>query len=151
MSLVILPAELERIREHGRRDYPNECCGFLLGRELNSRRVVTEARAAGNARTDSARNRFLITPEEYRESDGYARQRQLDVLGFYHSHPDHPARPSEFDRTHAWPWFSYAILAVRQGQPRELTSWQLSEQWQFEAEEIETGFRTLEDVAQHAR
>ncbi len=151
MSLVILPAELARINEHGRRDYPNECCGFLLGKEVNGWKVVTEAKPAGNARDDSPRNRFLITPEDFRAGDTYARDHQLDMLGFYHSHPDHPARPSEFDREHAWPWFSYVIVSVQKSVPGDITSWELSDDRQFQPEALETAFSTLEEVEQHAR
>ena len=127
MSLAILPLEMERIRDHGARDYPNECCGVMLGKEADGRKMVREARAIPNSRTDSLRNRFLITAEDWRESEKYSRERGLDILGFYHSHPDHPAKPSKYDRDHAWPWLSYLILSVRQGRPEVATSWVLKE------------------------
>ena len=138
MSLTISPQEIEKIRAHGRRDYPQECCGVLLGKEENGRKLVAEARALTNARNDSPRNRFLITPQEWGASEKYARQQGLDILGFYHSHPDHPAQPSEYDRQHAWPWLSYVILAVEQGRPADLSSWVLAEdRSRFDAEKVE--------------
>ncbi len=151
MSLVISPPEWAKINEHARRDYPHECCGFLLGKEANGWKLVTEARPVSNARSDSPRNRFLITPEEFQAGERYARQQKLDIIGFYHSHPDHPARPSEYDQEHAWPWFSYVIVSVQQGAPQQVTSWELSEERRFQPETMETAFRTLEEVKQYAR
>ncbi len=147
MSLAILPPELAKINDHGRRAYPNECCGFLLGKEVNGWKLVTEARAVDNARDDSPRNRFLITPEDFVAADKYAREQKLEMLGFYHSHPDHPARPSEYDREHAWPWYSYVIVSVQQGNPGDIASWELAEdRSQFHRETMETAFRTLEEL-----
>lgn len=127
MSLAILPQEIEKIRAHGGSDYPHECCGVLLGKEVNGRKLVSEAWPLTNARTDSPRNRFLITPEDWGASEKYAREKGWEILGFYHSHPDHPARPSGYDREHAWPWLSYVILSVEQGRPAELASWVLAD------------------------
>ncbi|MGH2405955.1 MAG: Mov34/MPN/PAD-1 family protein [bacterium] len=152
MSLAIFPTELAKINEHARRDYPHECCGMMLGKEVNGWKLVTEARPINNARDDSPRNRFLITPDDFRANERYAREQKLDILGFYHSHPDHPARPSEFDRQNAWPWFSYVIVSVAQGVPGEVTSWELAwDRSQFHRETLETAFRTLEELEQHAR
>jgi proteasome lid subunit RPN8/RPN11 len=138
MSIAVPEAELEKIRAHGAADYPHECCGVLLGMERNGTKVVREARDLPNARRDSRRNRFLITPDDYRACDRYAQERGLEILGFYHSHPDHPARPSEYDREHAWPWMSYIIVSVEQGRPARLTSWVLAEdRSQFQEETVE--------------
>ncbi len=126
------------IRDHARRDYPHECCGALLGRVEPSAagagetRVVIALRAAENRReAEAAPRRFLITPDDYRAIEREACERALDVLGFYHSHPDHPARPSEYDREHALPWYSYVIISVRAGRagetPADLTSWVLDD------------------------
>jgi proteasome lid subunit RPN8/RPN11 len=76
---------------------------------------------------ETERNRFLIHPLEQLRVEKDARARGLDVLGYYHSHPDHPARPSNYDREHAWPWYSYVIISVERGSPRDLTSWVLAE------------------------
>jgi proteasome lid subunit RPN8/RPN11 len=151
MSLAILPPELASVNEHARRDYPHECCGFLLGKEVNGWKLVVEVRAVENVRHDSPRNRFLISPSDFRAGERYAREQKLDILGFYHSHPDHPARPSQYDQEHAWPWFSYIIVSVQQGTPGEVTSWELAEdRSQFHRETMETAFRTLEEVESHA-
>lgn len=76
---------------------------------------------------ETERNRFLIDPRDQLRVEKDARARGLDVLGYYHSHPDHPARPSNYDREHAWPWYSYVIISVFEGVPRDITSWVLSE------------------------
>jgi len=87
---------------------------------------------------ESERNRFLIDPLEQLRVEKDARARGLDVLGYYHSHPDHPARPSEYDRDHAWPWYSYIIVSVERGEPKDMTSWVLSDdRARFDSEQIE--------------
>ncbi|MBI4460130.1 MAG: M67 family metallopeptidase [Acidobacteria bacterium] len=138
MATALAQKEWEGIRQQGSAAYPNECCGVLLGKEQNGRKVVVDILPLPNAREDSPRNRFLILPEDLLHSDREARRRGLDILGFYHSHPDHPARPSEYDREHAWPWYTYLIVAVEQGVPRDLTGWLLSEdRTSFLPEEVE--------------
>ena len=127
MSLAISGAELEKIREHARIAYPNECCGVLLGKEVGGRKSVVEARELENAQGESLRNRYLITADVVLENERYARRKGFDILGFYHSHPDHPPVPSEYDLENAWPWFSYLIVTVNQGHPGEATSWELAE------------------------
>ena len=127
MAIELRRQELQRMEQHGAEAYPNECCGVLLGKAQDGRKVVTDILPLNNARDDSPRNRFLILPEDFVQSDREARKRGVDILGFYHSHPDHPARPSEYDREHAWPWYTYLILAVEKGAPREMTGWLLTE------------------------
>lgn len=127
MSLRIGPAHVEAIRDAGRRAYPEECCGLLLGTVADGSKSVADLRPVGNAREDSPRNRYLIEPRDLLQVEGEARRRGLDIVGVYHSHPDHPARPSEFDRDHAFPWYSYIIVSVERGEPRDLTSWVLKE------------------------
>lgn len=129
---------LQRIREHGARAYPNECCGALLGRAAEGGKRVLELLPLDNRREgEAARTRFLVTAEDYRSAEQAARERRLEIVGFYHSHPDHPARPSEFDREHAWPWYSYVVVRVVQGRPQEATSWVLAEdRSQFLPEEM---------------
>ena len=141
MSVSLAPAHAGAIREQGRRSYPEECCGALLGtadpRFPSDKRVAALAPLA-NERTDSRANRFLISADEVRRLEAEGRRRGLDVLGFYHSHPDHPARPSEFDREHAWPWYSYLILEVREGRDGALRAWRLAEdRSSFEEEPLE--------------
>ena len=137
MSLNISEELLEGIREHGKKAYPNECCGVLLGRIEDSGKSVVELRAMENTREDSPRNRYLISSRELLEAEKAARARGLDIVGVYHSHPDHPARPSEFDREHAFPWYSYIIVSVHGGNPVDLASWTLrDDRSAFDAEDV---------------
>lgn len=137
MSLKISEELLAGIREHGKKAYPNECCGVLLGRIEDSRKSVVELRAMENTREDSPRNRYLISSRELLEAEKAARARGLDIVGVYHSHPDHPARPSEFDREHAFPWYSYIIVSVHGGKPVDLASWTLrDDRSAFDAEDL---------------
>ncbi|HEU4767442.1 MAG TPA: M67 family metallopeptidase, partial [Pyrinomonadaceae bacterium] len=117
--------QLEEIRAHGVRDYPYECCGLLLGRFGPDGKSVNETYPISNAREESAkRNRFLITPEELMRGERYARANDLEVVGFYHSHPDSPAVPSQYDLEHAWPTYSYIIVSTRANEATDLFSWE---------------------------
>jgi len=118
---------MEQMARHGEETYPHECCGFLLGRADGDSHTVMEARRQSNARTDSRENRFLITPEDFRDAERYARATGQALVGIYHSHPDSPARPSEYDRDHAWPWFSYIIVSVDHGRAVDTKAWQLKD------------------------
>jgi proteasome lid subunit RPN8/RPN11 len=127
--MLIISPEIENIiRADGVKAYPNECCGVLMGTVgENEAKTVTHAEPINNAREDGEQyHRFLITPEEMMRAELAARSKKLDVVGFYHSHPDHPAKPSEYDKDHALPFYSYAIVSVMKGEPRDLTSWELS-------------------------
>ena len=116
----------EAIRKAGADAYPNECCGILLGKDEGDEHVVTSLRPIENAReSDERYHRFLITAEEMMQAELEARRLGLDIVGFYHSHPDHPARPSDYDREHALPFYSYIILRVAEGRPEQMTSWRL--------------------------
>jgi proteasome lid subunit RPN8/RPN11 len=116
----------EAIRKAGADAYPNECCGILLGKDEDDEHVVTSLRPIENAReSDERYHRFLITAEEMMQAELEARRLGLDIVGFYHSHPDHPARPSDYDREHALPFYSYIILRVAEGRPEQMTSWRL--------------------------
>lgn len=129
---------LNEIRAHGVRDYPYECCGLLLGRFREEGKQVTETYPISNAREESAkRNRFLIEPAELMRGEKYARERDLEVVGFYHSHPDSPARPSQYDLDHAWPTYSYIIVSTSVDQATDLFSWeQEPDRSRFNPEEI---------------
>jgi proteasome lid subunit RPN8/RPN11 len=120
--LRIAEPELVALRRHAARVYPNECCGALLGPAPGR---VTRAFPLDNTFPDQQRRRFLVGPDEYRRAEVRAGDMGLELLGFYHSHPDHPAEPSQFDLDHAWPNLSYLIVSVRQGQPKEARSWRL--------------------------
>jgi proteasome lid subunit RPN8/RPN11 len=129
----------ERIRAYGAETYPHECCGALLGSDGDGGRAreVSEIVPLTNQRNDSPRNRFSITPEDVRDAETAARKAGLDLIGWYHSHPDAPARPSEFDREHAWPWYSYIIVSVQERVPRDMNSWRLADdRGHYDAEEI---------------
>jgi proteasome lid subunit RPN8/RPN11 len=137
MGLTISIMLADRIREQGRRTYPNECCGLLLGKADRSGKKVFDLRPVKNVREDSKHNRYLISPKDLLAAEKDAARRGLDVIGVYHSHPDHPARPSEFDRENAFPWYSYVILRVAGGDPSDLTSWVLREdRSEFDPEEL---------------
>jgi proteasome lid subunit RPN8/RPN11 len=118
----IFPRDVDAaIRAHARGTYPHECCGALIGRD----RLVCEAYPLPNTTEEGPRRRFLVRPSDYRLAEGRAADRGLTLMGFYHSHPDHPARPSQFDLDHAWPSFEYVIVSVQDGRDRELTCWRL--------------------------
>jgi proteasome lid subunit RPN8/RPN11 len=134
LTLSINEALVEKIRQHGAESYPNECCGALLGRDADvetvparAAREVLEIFPLVNRREDSPRNRFLVTAEDAHDADKAAQAQGLDLIGWYHSHPDHPAKPSEYDREHAWPWYSYVIVSIQNGIPRDMTSWRLQD------------------------
>ncbi len=121
--LGLMAAAAVRIRQHASETYPHECCGALLGRG----ETVVEAYALPNTTEEGPRRRFLVRPDDYRAAERRAGGQALDLLGFYHSHPDHPARPSQYDLNHAWPVFSYVIVAVEAGSSADVRSWILRE------------------------
>ena len=125
--IYLKPEQTASVREHGERDYPFECCGLLIGSfKADGIKEVAEVYPISNAREEAAkRNRFLIRPEELLRGERYARSLSLDVVGFYHSHPDHPAVPSGFDLEHAWPTYSYIIVSVREGRAGDFFSWEM--------------------------
>jgi proteasome lid subunit RPN8/RPN11 len=154
MALKLGKGHREDILRHGARDYPSECCGVLLGKVEGDAKQVTEVVPLKNLRHDPSRaqellpvgdpgreterNRFLIDPLEQLRVEKDARAHGLDVLGYYHSHPDHAARPSEYDRVHAWPRYSYVIISVERGGPKDLTVWVVAEDRStFCVEEVE--------------
>jgi proteasome lid subunit RPN8/RPN11 len=111
------------IRQHGEQTYPHECCGALIG----SGDSITAAVGLPNTTEEGPRRRFLVRPSDYRLAEAEATARGGELLGFYHSHPDHPARPSQFDLDHAWPNFAYIIVAVAEGRSDDMTVWFLEE------------------------
>jgi proteasome lid subunit RPN8/RPN11 len=129
---------LAQIHAHGEDAYPEEGAGFMLGSD-GERRAVTAIFPLSNAREDGARsNRYLFTPADYLKAEQEADRRGLSLLGVFHSHPDHPNRPSEFDREWAQPYFSYVITSVRSGKALESRSWRLAEdRSEFEEEAIQ--------------
>ena len=119
---------LAQIHAHGESSYPDEGAGFLLGSDSGKDRHVTQIFSTENAREDEARhNRYLVTPEDYLKAEITADKLGLSLIGVFHSHPDHPNRPSEFDREWAQPFFSYVITSVNEGKAVESRSWRLVE------------------------
>lgn len=131
MAIALTAAVDAAIRAHGRETFPHECCGAMLGKDG----VVREAYALANTTEEGPRRRFLVRPDDYRVAEKRAREAGLDLLGFYHSHPDHPAKPSQYDLDHAWPSFSYVIVSVMAGEDKLLTSWRLQDDRSAFAEE----------------
>ena len=133
--LAVSAAGMDAIGRHAVRTYPEECCGFLLGEERAGTTRVDRVVPAANEREDSRHNRFVMNPETVLAAHKEARAAGLSVVGYYHSHPDHPAEPSEFDREHAWPGLSYLIVSVRRGQVDRARSWRLRDDRAHFAEE----------------
>lgn len=136
MKLEISNEALRKMHQHAEADYPNECCGFFYGLEGDIRQVRI-AQEVENAKEGDQSDRFQIDPLDYQKAEKYAIDHDLDLLGVYHSHPDHPADPSEHDRKVALPFFSYIIISVHDGKAASTRSWQLNKERQFEEESIE--------------
>jgi proteasome lid subunit RPN8/RPN11 len=128
MILELSAKILEDVHAHGKSNYPEEGAGLLLGKVNGDYKRVISIVKYSNAREDNARhNRYLLTPQDYLHGEQEASNLGLDVLGIFHSHPDHPNRPSEFDREWAMPWFSYVITSVQAGNAVDSRSWLLSD------------------------
>jgi proteasome lid subunit RPN8/RPN11 len=125
MTLRLSESLADEVRREGVLAYPAECCGVLAGRAGEVKEVV-QLVPMPNRRIDD-RHRYLITPDDVRRVTAEVRASGLEVLGYYHSHPDHPAAPSAFDTEHAWPWYSYVIVSVERGRAAELSSWILED------------------------
>jgi len=144
MTLRMDARQQAAIRRHGEADYPAEACGLIGGSLEGDRKIVVQLVPLGNRRTDSARNRYLIDPDSFRRAQEKLERDGLEVIGVYHSHPDHAPEPSAFDREHAWPWLSYVIVGVERGHAREVRSWVLKEDRAgFDEEPITTEERTV--------
>lgn len=135
-TIELTPAVKAFIDKHGEETFPYECCGFIYGTENNTR-TITVARKVTNSKEGDQRRRFEITPTDYLEAERYAMMHDLDLLGIYHSHPNHPAIASEHDLAKAMPFFSYVIVSVMDGQAKDIKSWKLrDEARQFEEEVV---------------
>jgi proteasome lid subunit RPN8/RPN11 len=144
MAITLPPSIVGAIHRHGRETYPNECCGALIGCDG----VVRETVALPNTTEEGPRRRFLVRPDDYRAAEASASETGQQLLGFYHSHPDHPARPSQYDLDHAWPFFSYVIVSVLDGEPAGLRSWRLrDDRSQFEEEPVDASQSSHSDAA----
>jgi proteasome lid subunit RPN8/RPN11 len=141
MAIILSAEQKAAIEKHGEETFPNECCGFILGKLNGADRSAVELMRAANDREGEAQhNRFLITPEAYMRGEKAARAKKLDIVGFYHSHPNAPARPSQYDLDHAWPVYSYVIVSIRDKVAADITSWKLKDDRSaFDAEDIRIG------------
>ena len=137
MKLKISDKTLAHIENHAQAEYPNECCGFLYGVDADDR-VIDRAFEAKNSKEGDKRRRFEISPLDYLKAEQYAVENDIQLLGIYHSHPNHPAKPSEHDRVQAVEFFSYIITSVEEDKINTTTSWRLNEEKQFIQEEINT-------------
>jgi proteasome lid subunit RPN8/RPN11 len=147
VTLILTGEVATAIRAHGRDTYPHECCGALIGREG----AVTEAFALPNTTEEGPRRRFLVRPHDYRVAEARASAAGSELLGFYHSHPDHPAEPSQYDLDHAWPVFFYVIVSVRNAEPVEIRSWRLrDDRSQFDEEPLAEDAASGEPIAESA-
>ncbi len=136
MIRIDTPSE-KRLEEEALLAFPDECCGFLFGTDHEEVRVVQEVIPVDNAKEGDKRRRFEITAKDYLRAERYAEEQGLTLLGIYHSHPDHPAVPSEHDRVAAQPFFSYVIASVHAGRrPVVLRSWRLNDDARFDEETI---------------
>ena len=127
MILILTDQDQKIIFQHLEECYPEEGCGFLVGKFSGQEKSVLEIHPVKNTKQETRERRYFIDPKDFMEVEVKARKQNLEIVGIYHSHPDHPSKPSEFDRTHAWPWYSYVVVAVEKGRSKELTSWVLSE------------------------
>jgi proteasome lid subunit RPN8/RPN11 len=138
--MILLTKEhLENIKQHGERDYPHECGGLLIGRfEADGKKIVVERKPMENSSAEETRhNRVLILPQDLMRAERYAREKKMDVVGYYHSHPDERVFPSQFDLEHALPVWSYVIVSVLQGKAVDLRSWEMeNDRSKFNQEEI---------------
>ena len=126
MNLKIEDSVLKEICLHLTESYPNEGCGFLYGTDGGERQILFSAKTS-NSKSGDQKRRFEISPEDYMHAEKFAIEKNFSLLGIYHSHPDHPALPSEHDLSVAFPFFSYIIISVLKGKTGEITSWRLNE------------------------
>jgi proteasome lid subunit RPN8/RPN11 len=150
VEIEISPTQRQIIQHHGEQIYPEECCGILLGKVEGARKIVVEviptvngwqdgglaADVEGRDRVRSKRDRYIIPPEEILQAQTSGRDRGLDIIGFFHSHPDYPATPSECDRLNAWDIYSYVIISVMGGRGITINSWVLDDHGVFQPETI---------------
>ena len=139
--LVIEESPLNEMYRDALQSFPDECCGFLFGKETAELRRITNILVVNNSKEGDKRRRFEIAPKDYMNAERFAEKNNLQFLGIYHSHPKHPAIPSEHDRVAAQPYFSYVIISVDEV-INDIRSWQLNDDLKFEEETIENQFIT---------
>ena len=127
MTEIVLTKDIiNNFLKHGEKDYPFECCGFILGHFINDKSVGTEYITVPNTKEENKERRFLIDPMVYQDAEDQADKKGISIISIVHSHPDHPDRPSNFDKNHAWPGFSYIIMSVKKGISVSYRSWKLN-------------------------
>jgi len=144
--LKLLPEHLQTIRTHAENTYPEECCGIMLGYLTSLGKTVVEVMPTDNAwsaeaadfpgddKAYSKKRRYAIAPQVMLQAQKEARDRDFNIIGIYHSHPDNPAIPSEFDRQYAWQEYSYIIVSVQNGKAADIKSWCLDDDHLFQEE-----------------
>ena len=135
--LVIEQKPLDEMYSDALQTFPDECCGFFFGKEIGEERIVINILMANNSKEGDKRRRFEIAPKDYLNAEKFADENELQLLGVYHSHPNHPAIPSEHDRIAAQPFFSYIIISVQENEVAGIRSWQLNANLEFDEESIE--------------
>jgi proteasome lid subunit RPN8/RPN11 len=140
--ISIFPESRDIIVKDAIGSFPDECCGFFYGKEdANGNRNITDVLVVHNSKEGDKRKRFEISAKDYLKAEQFADEQQLQFLGVYHSHPNHPAIPSEHDRLSAQPYFSYVIVSVSDNEIKDIRSWRLNESFQFEEEQVASGER----------
>jgi proteasome lid subunit RPN8/RPN11 len=136
MMIMIDPGARKEMINDALNSFPDECCGFFFGREDGNDRLLTDIIIVDNAKDGDKRRRFEISPLDYIKAEQFADGQHLQLLGVYHSHPNHPAAPSEQDRLAAQPYFSYIIISVTENQFQDIRSWRLNDERNFVEEKI---------------
>jgi len=128
MTEIVLTKDIiNNFLKHGEKDYPFECCGFILGHFIDEKSVGTEYIAAPNTKEENKERRFLIDPMVYQDAEDQADKKGISIISIVHSHPDHPDIPSDYDKNHAWPGFSYIIISIKKGAAVSYRSWKLNQ------------------------
>lgn len=135
-TLRLNHTSLHRMKVHAMRSYPEECCGIILGKDTGILKTVCDVFEMGNRKEEAREQRYLITADDYRVAEERANKEGVEVLGLYHSHPNHPAAPSQFDLDHAMPMWSYLIVSVEESIPARVRSWVLLEDRSAFSEEV---------------
>jgi len=138
--LEITPEVVHEMKKDAIHTYPDECCGFLFGKEEQDKRKITSVLVVTNSKDGDKSRRFEISPRDYLKAESYADENGLELLGVYHSHPESPALPSETDRLAAQPYFSYIIVSVMNKRVDDIRSWRLNNEFQFEEEKIKNTY-----------
>ena len=135
--VIIKPKPLDEMHQDALQSFPDECCGFFFGKEIDDSRTITNILIVNNSKEGDKKRRFEIATKDYLNAERFADENGLQLLGVYHSHPNHPAIPTEHDRIAAQPYFSYIIISVKENGIADTRSWKLNDNFQFEEEEVE--------------